>query len=143
MSRYRARSAIRVCTIGLLSCLCIASGACCTETSSRRPINQTVGGNMRRKFVALDDPEMNSWLLELIADPSPSFLSAIAEAVLTANLEDCAVVRPCLIRLRKKYRRETKKTLIHRERPVQYIAPTEVPDPSRANPRRVAPQSTD
>ena len=98
---------------------------------------------MRRKFVALDDPELNSWLLELIADPSPSFLSAIAEAVLTANLEDYAVVRPCLIRLRKKYRRETKKTLIHRERPVQSIAQTEVPDPSRANPRRVAPHSTD
>ena len=143
MSQYRPRSAIRVCTIGLLSCLCIASGACWTETSSRRPINQTVGGNMRRKFVALDDPELNSWLLELIADPSPSFLSAIAEAVLTANFEDYAVVRPCLIRFRKKYRRETKKTLVHRERPVQYIAPTEVPDPSRANPRRVAPHSTD
>jgi hypothetical protein len=46
---------------------------------------------MRRKFVALDDPELNSWLLELIADPSPSFLSAIAEAVLTANLENYAV----------------------------------------------------
>jgi hypothetical protein len=143
MSQYRPSSAIRVCTIGLLSCLCIASGACWTEISSRRPINQTVGGIMRRKFVALDDPELNSWLLELIADPSPSFLSAIAEAVLTANLEDYAVVRPCLIRLRKKYRRETKKTLIHRERPVQYIAPTEVPDPSRANPRRMAPHSTD
>jgi hypothetical protein len=98
---------------------------------------------MRRKFVALDDPELNSWLLKLIADPSPNFLSAIAEAVLTANVEDYAVVRPCLIRLRKKYRRETKKTLIHRERPVQYIAQTEVPDPSRANPRRVAPHSTD
>ena len=121
----------------------LAPSACWTETSSRRPINQTVGGNMRRKFVALDDPELNSWLLELIADPSPSFLSAIAKAVLTANLEDYAVVRPCLIRLRKKYRRETKKTLIHRERPVQYIAQTEVPDPSRANPRRMAPHSTD
>jgi hypothetical protein len=48
---------------------------------------------MRRKFVALDDPELNSWLLELVADPPPSFLSAIAEAVLTANLEDYAVVR--------------------------------------------------
>ena len=93
---------------------------------------------MRRKFVALDDPELNSWLLELIADPSPSFLSALAEAVLTANLEDYAIVRPCLIRFRKKYRRETTKTLIHKERPVQYIAPTEVPDLSRANPRRVA-----
>jgi hypothetical protein len=56
---------------------------------------------MRRKFVALDDPELNSWLLELIADPSPSFLSALAEAVLTANLEDYAIVRPCLIRLRE------------------------------------------
>jgi hypothetical protein len=123
MSRYRPRSAIRVCTIGLLSCLCIASSACWTEISSRRPINQTVGGNMRRKFVALDDPELNSWLLELIADPSPSFLSAIAEAVLTANFEDYAVVRPCLIRLRKKYRRETKKTLVHRERPVQIHRP--------------------
>jgi hypothetical protein len=67
---------------------------------------------MRRKFVALDDPELNSWLLELIADPSPSFLSALAEAVLAANLEDYAVVRPCLIRLREKCRRETKKTLI-------------------------------
>jgi hypothetical protein len=142
MSQYRPRSAIRVCTIGLLSCLCIASGACCTETS-RRPIIQTVGGNVRHKFVALDDPELNSWLLELIADPSPSFLSALAEAVLTANLEDYAIVRPCLIRFRKKYRRETTKTLIHKERPVQYIAPTEVPDLSRANPRRVAPNSTD
>lgn len=98
---------------------------------------------MRRKFVALDDPELNSWLLELVADPSPSFLNAIAEAVLTANLEEYTVVRPCLIRLRKKYRRETKKTLIHRERRVQYIAPTEVPDPSHANPRRVAPHLTD
>jgi hypothetical protein len=98
---------------------------------------------MRRKFVALDDPDLNFWLLELIADPSPSFLSALAEAVLTANLEDYAIVRPCLIRFRKKYRRETTKTLIHEERPVQYIAPTEVPDLSRANPRRVAPNSTD
>jgi hypothetical protein len=106
-------------------------------------MNQTVGGNMRRKFVAFDDPELKSWLLELIADPSPTFLSALAEAVLTANLEDYAIVRPCLIRLREKYRRETKKTMIHKEKPVQYIAPTEVPNPSRANPRRVAPHSTD
>lgn len=98
---------------------------------------------MRRKFLALDDPELNSWLLELIADPSPSFLSALAEAVLTANLEDYAIVRPCLIRFREKYVREAKKTLTHGERPVQYSAPTEVPDPSRANPRRVAPHSAD
>jgi len=98
---------------------------------------------MRRKFVALDDPELNSWLLELIADPSPSFLGALAEAVITASREEYAVVRPCLIRLKEKYRRETKKTLIHKEKPVQYIAPTEVPNPSRANPRRVAPHSTD
>jgi hypothetical protein len=79
---------------------------------------------MRRKFVALDDPELNSWLLELIADPSSTFLSALAEAVLTANLEDYAIVRPCLIRLREKYRREVKKTLIHRERPVQRDSPS-------------------
>jgi len=79
---------------------------------------------MRRKFVALDDPELKSWLMELIADPSPSFLSALAEAVLTANLEDYAVLRPCLIRLREKYRREVKKTLIHRERPVQHGSPS-------------------
>ncbi len=62
---------------------------------------------MRSKFVAVDDPELNSWLLELIADPSPSFLSALAEAVVAANLEGYAVVRPSLIRLREKYQRET------------------------------------
>src|SRR5712671_3426523 len=41
--------------------------------------------------------------------PSPSFLSALAEAVLTVNPEDYAVVRPCLVRLREKHQREAKK----------------------------------
>jgi len=88
---------------------------------------------MRRKFVALDDPELNAWLLELIADPSPSFLSAIAEAVLTANLEDYAVVRPCLIQLKEKYRRGAKKTPIHRERPTQHNTLAAMPHRSRAS----------
>jgi hypothetical protein len=65
---------------------------------------------MRHNFVVFDDLELKSWLLELIADPSPGFLGALAEAVLTANREEYAVVRPCLIRLKEKYRRGAKKT---------------------------------
>jgi hypothetical protein len=38
---------------------------------------------MRRKLGAFDDPELKSWLLELIADPSPSFLGALAESIPT------------------------------------------------------------
>jgi hypothetical protein len=87
---------------------------------------------MRRKFVAFDDLELKSWLFELIADPSPGFLGALAEAVLTANREEYAVVRPCLIRLKEKYRREAKKTPIHRERPIQQNTQTGMYDRSRS-----------
>ncbi len=98
---------------------------------------------MRRKFVALDDLELKSWLLKLIADPSPNFLGALAEAVLTANPEDYAVVRPCLIRLKEKCRREAKKTQSQREKPIQYSAQTALPDHSRANLKRLAAELTD
>jgi hypothetical protein len=87
---------------------------------------------MRRKLGAFDDPELKSWLLELIADPSPSFLGALAESVLTATPEDYAVVRPCLMRLREKYRRLPKKSRIPKEKHVQHDIPTVVPDQGRA-----------
>jgi hypothetical protein len=96
-------------------------------------MNQTVGGNMRRKFVAFDDPELKSWLLELIADPSPSFLSALAEAVLTATPEDYCVVRPCLMRLREKYHRVPKKARIHREKTIHHDTPTAMPEQGRTS----------
>jgi hypothetical protein len=98
---------------------------------------------MRHNFVAFDDLELKSWLLELIADPSPGFLGALAEAVLTANREEYAVVRPCLIRLKEKYRRGAKKTPIHRERPAQHNTLAAMPDRSRASLKRVALESTD
>ncbi len=88
---------------------------------------------MGRKFIALEDPELKCWLLELIADPSASFLCALAEAVLTADPEDYAVVRPCLIQLKEKYRRGAKKTPIHRERPAQRNTLAAMPHRSRAS----------
>jgi len=100
------------------------------------PTNQTFSENMRRKFVAFDDLDLKSWLLKLIADPSPSFLGALAEAVLTASPEDYALVRPCLIRLKEKCRREAKRS--H----VQHNTKPALTDQSRESPKRVAAELT-
>ena len=69
---------------------------------------------MRRKFRAFDDPELKAWLLDLIADPSASFLGALPEAVLMATPEDYCVVRRFLVRFKEKYRRVPRKARIHR-----------------------------
>ena len=88
---------------------------------------------MGLKFIALEDPELKSWLLELVADPAPSFLCTLAEAVLTADPEDYAVVRPSLIQLKEKYQRGAKKTPTHRERPTQGNTLAAMPHRSRAS----------
>lgn len=58
---------------------------------------------MKRKLIAFEDTELNNWLLDLIADGSESFLSALAEVVVTADAEDYSIIRPGLIELKRKH----------------------------------------
>jgi len=58
---------------------------------------------MRITVAAFEDRMLNGWLLELIAEQSPSFLSFLAEAVVTASPEDYSLIRPGLLDLKRKY----------------------------------------
>jgi hypothetical protein len=58
---------------------------------------------MKRKLIAFEDTELNDWLMDLIADGSGSFLSTLAEAVVTADAEDYSIIRPRLIELKRKH----------------------------------------
>jgi FMN phosphatase YigB (HAD superfamily) len=54
--------------------------------------------------IAFDDTELNEWLLQANEEDCGEFLSALAEAVVTACAEDYTLVRPALMRLKRKYR---------------------------------------
>ena len=58
---------------------------------------------MKDKLIAFDDTEVSDWLMDLIEDGSKNFLSAFAEAVVTADAEDYSVIRLGLIELKRKY----------------------------------------
>jgi len=58
---------------------------------------------MKSKLIAFDDIEVSDWLVDLIAEGSENFLSAFAEAVLTADAGDYSIIRPGLIRLKQRY----------------------------------------
>ena len=60
---------------------------------------------MKRTIVAFDDGALIGWLLELIEEPSPRFLSFLAEAAILADSEEYAVLRPGLLMLKRKYLR--------------------------------------
>ena len=61
------------------------------------------GEEMKKNPIAFDDRELRNWLIDLIADGSQEFLSALAEAVLSADAEDYDVIRPVLLDLKRKY----------------------------------------
>ena len=54
--------------------------------------------------IAFDDAELNEWLLQAIEEDCGEFISALAEAVVTACADDYTLVRPALMRLKRKYR---------------------------------------
>ena len=58
---------------------------------------------MKDKLIAFDDTELSDWLIDLIADGSENFLSAFAEAVVTADAEDYSIIRPGLIELKHRH----------------------------------------
>jgi hypothetical protein len=58
---------------------------------------------MKDKLIAFDDNKLGDWLIDLIADGSENFLSALAEAVVTADAEDYSIIRRGLIELKRKY----------------------------------------
>jgi hypothetical protein len=58
---------------------------------------------MNDRLIAFEDRELGNWLIDLIADGSDSFLCALAEAVVTAGAADYDVIRPALIKLKRRY----------------------------------------
>ena len=58
---------------------------------------------MKGKPIVFDDSELGDWLIGLIEDGSNEFLSALAEAVVTADAEHYGVLRPALVELKRKY----------------------------------------
>jgi hypothetical protein len=58
---------------------------------------------MEDKPTAFDDRELSDWLMDLIADGSQGFLSALAEVAVTADAEDYGVIRSALVEFRRKY----------------------------------------
>jgi hypothetical protein len=58
---------------------------------------------MNDKLIAFDDSELGNWLIEMIADGSDNFLCALAEAVVTADATDYDLIRPALIKLKRRY----------------------------------------
>lgn len=69
---------------------------------------------------ALDDGELNEWLMQAMEDGPGQFLPALAEAVVTACPEDYSLVRPVLLNLKRKYcslssrEKETEQTIAGR-----------------------------
>jgi len=60
---------------------------------------------MKHSLVAFDDAALIDWLLELLEEPSPRFLSFLAEAAILADSEEYAVLRPGLLMLKRKHLR--------------------------------------
>jgi hypothetical protein len=54
-------------------------------------------------MIAFDDSELSEWLMQAIDEDSGQFLRALAEAAVIACPEDYCLVRPVLIRLKRKY----------------------------------------
>ena len=67
------------------------------------------GEEMKDQLTAFDDLELSDWLIDLIADGSQDFLSALAEVAVTADAEDYGVIRPALVEFRRKYCDRTRK----------------------------------
>jgi len=60
---------------------------------------------MKHNIVAFDDGALIGWLLELIEEPAPQFLSFLAEAAILADREEYAILRPGLLVLKRKHMR--------------------------------------
>jgi len=60
---------------------------------------------MNRNLIAFDDSALIDWLLELIEQASPRFLSFLAEAAILADPEEYATLRPGLLLLKQKHLR--------------------------------------
>lgn len=58
---------------------------------------------MKRNLIAFDDTELSDWLMDLIANESAGFLSALAEVVVTADAEDYGLIRPGLMALKHQH----------------------------------------
>ena len=54
-------------------------------------------------MTAFDDSELSEWLIQSIEEAPSQFLRALAEAAVTACPEDYSLVRPGLVRLKRKY----------------------------------------
>jgi hypothetical protein len=72
------------------------------------------GEEMKDKPTAFDDRELSDWLMDLIADGSQNFLSALAEVAVTADAEDYGVIRPALVEFRRKYCDRIRKRVVSR-----------------------------
>jgi len=72
------------------------------------------GEEMKDKPTAFDDRELSDWLMDLIADGSQDFLSALAEVAATADAEDYGVIRPALVKIKRKYCDRTRKRVSSR-----------------------------
>jgi len=57
----------------------------------------------RFKLTALDDGDISEWLMRLTEVRSGHFLCALSEAVIRADGEDYAIIRPALMNLKRKY----------------------------------------
>lgn len=54
-------------------------------------------------MIAFEDSELSEWLIQAIEEGPGQFLRALAEAAVIACPEDYCLVRPVLIRLKRKY----------------------------------------
>ena len=52
--------------------------------------------------MAFEDGVLIDWLMELIEDNSPQFLSCLAEAAIVASPEEYAILRPGLLLLKRR-----------------------------------------
>jgi len=57
------------------------------------------------KLIALDDADLNDWIMTLGGKRSGHFLCALAEAAMKADAEDYSVIRPALVSLKNRYAR--------------------------------------
>jgi hypothetical protein len=53
--------------------------------------------------IAFEDSELSEWLIQAIEEDPGQFLRALAEAAVIACPEDYCLVRPVLIRLKRRY----------------------------------------
>ena len=52
---------------------------------------------------AFDDKELSEWVMAPGEECSGRFLCALAEAVMKADAEDYSIIRPALLKLKRKY----------------------------------------